>query len=372
MRTKVLFIGDIHFKLFSSFSPFNRADKEFSFTTELARAVKSIRWVGEVIEKENPDLVIQLGDVFHSLHQTPNLVFAVATAEMRKLYERHDTTEFWVIGGNHDIVSDGYSLITGIPWDRVFTHREQEEGFDVIPYIDNPIELKNQLQNPEEKIVLTHATIKGFLYNRAKTTDDGVEVSKDAYYISGHVHIPQQKRNVLYVGSLYQNAISELPHDIPNGVWVAEIENGEIKELRHIPNTAVGNIISVKLSEIGTLEDLLTRYKVDGAKIVNDLTDPLEAKELIDEVTEILKSHNPDVAISITSKPKRVVKAIKELPDALDVKELITSYIAHKHPNLKDLVVEFLLKHERDLKGELKKKVEEITENLEFGEEVVE
>jgi DNA repair exonuclease SbcCD nuclease subunit len=340
---KILFVGDIHFKYLSQIPVFSKAD-ERGLTLELKRALNSIDFVCNTIAEYRPDLVVLLGDVFHSLNVTQNIVISAAMDRLWKLYSvvKEVGSELYVLNGNHDYINKNYSMIDVCPAHRIIKKFYIEDNILFVPYFEPEVDMINfihkNLYNDEIKYIVTHANINGFRYNNAKEVTNGVHITDDVdkVIISGHIHIPQFSNNVIYVGSLYQNSISEFSEK-GNGVVLYDTKYGKYNFYR---NYYVKPIKKLYLSSVRDVETLID-YSAVKIIIDVDLDKDQDFKEYFEYLTKYLKEVG--IPYYVQKLPVLKEKKFKEIEYAEDYKEMLKRYVEHKYSHLYDIFKELML-----------------------------
>lgn len=192
---KVLFIGDPHLKI-----------------TKFDLSKKFLAWVESVIRDEKPDLVVNLGDTFHTHAVVRSEIMAEFTAHVRRVTEQ---CEYVYLLGNHDMFKpDDATYHTLLPL------KGNIEGFTVIDEITDLYDMtfvpymhdwQNFPKQPNHKICIAHQTFVGADYGYYRP-DVGVDADKiDAdIIISGHVHKRQSFGKVNYPGTPYSQGLDDI------------------------------------------------------------------------------------------------------------------------------------------------------------------
>ncbi len=254
---RVLLFSDIHFKLYGSIQSWNRID-DSGITYELKRAVRSMDFVRDQITKHKPDIVVCLGDVFHSLYSVDSPVFVESVKQFSSLYSLCSSmgVPFWLIAGNHDKYSSRIYTTSVLPADLNMTSYYITEyggaSFALVPY-GNEADMYQFITSIYNDVdfIFTHMTFDGVFLNDKKVLNNQFDPPDgDLKIISGHIHKHQRLRSVLYVSSLYQ----QFPSDSPEVGLV--ILDTETREYEFIRNTYVKSILTVNDENLGIIEDL--------------------------------------------------------------------------------------------------------------------
>ena len=205
---KILFIGDPHLKI-------NRFDLATRFLT----------WLNELIAKEKPDLVVNLGDTFDT--------HAVLRSEVLNEYMKH---VYHVIGlgipyvyllGNHDMYKPNDSKYHALlPFKNkidnfyVIDKTQDFMGMTFVPYQYNGANFPKQTL----PICVAHQTFLGADYGPIRATEgvDATSVSGCEIIISGHIHTKSVLGSVLYVGSPFSQSASDV--DQVKGITILDTD----------------------------------------------------------------------------------------------------------------------------------------------------
>jgi DNA repair exonuclease SbcCD nuclease subunit len=193
------------------------------------------------------DILVQVGDWNHVRESTNVRIYKLSlkiAEEFTKKFKRG----VFVILGNHDVYykdrTDTHSL-EGFnrihPNFHVYEKPEiltiNSHKFLMLPWIENLVELRNQIQlNGTADYVFCHADIKGFDLNKFTKLEHGLEANDIAKFkriYSGHIHIRQEKGNVLYLGTPYEMDRGDRGNT--KGFYVLDVSGKQVKE-KFIPN----------------------------------------------------------------------------------------------------------------------------------------
>jgi len=205
---KVLFIGDPHLKI-------NRFDLSTRF----------LGWLNELIAKEKPDLVVNLGDTFDT--------HAVLRSEILNEYMKH---VYYVLGlnipyvyllGNHDMYKPNdpkYHAL--LPFKdkvdnfHIIDSTKDFMGMTFVPYQYNGANFPKQTL----PVCVAHQTFIGADYGPIRATEgvDATSISGCEIIISGHIHTKSVLGSVLYVGSPFSQSASDV--DQVKGITIFHTE----------------------------------------------------------------------------------------------------------------------------------------------------
>jgi DNA repair exonuclease SbcCD nuclease subunit len=318
--------SDVHFKYYSSIPVFNKLEDDITY--ELKRAEKSIyEFLIPLVEEYRPDVVVCCGDVFHNLNTNYNIVISRASKAIFALSEKIKQVgaEFFILNGNHDIINKSDTMIdVFFPIANVVKTPLKAGELYFIPFLDDVGEVFMEFEkakNSDSEYIFAHTEIKGFRFNKSKVIEDGISLDDfEKYVFSGHIHIPQKKGNVFYIGSLYQNSVVEFS-DIRQGALIFENGNYEF-----ISNKSVGVVKTVCIDSIFD-EDFIG---VDAVKLIITNDDAN-----LDEVKDFL---NEKGVLFWTQKVIEEQKILNVISDVvLNTDDVISTYIEYKYPELEEL-----------------------------------
>jgi DNA repair exonuclease SbcCD nuclease subunit len=164
------------------------------------------------------DILVQVGDWNHVRESTNVRIYKKSLEVAQRLTQKFKRGVY-VILGNHDVYykdrNDTHSL-EGFDLMyknfHIFTKPTpltiNSHKFLMLPWVEDVTELKQIVKaNRSAEYIFCHADVQGFNLNKSTKLEHGLEYSdlksfKRVY--SGHIHIRQDKNNVLYVGTPYE------------------------------------------------------------------------------------------------------------------------------------------------------------------------
>ena len=194
--SKVLFIGDPHLKI-------NRFDL----------ATRFLSWLNELIAKEKPDLVVNLGDTFDT--------HAVLRSEVLNEYMKHvyhvlsmDIPYVYLLG-NHDMYKPNDSK-----YHALLPFKDKVDNFHIIDSVKDFMGMTfvpyqyNGANFPKQTlpVCVAHQTFIGADYGPIRATEgvDATSINGCEIIISGHIHTKSVLGSVLYVGSPFSQSASDV------------------------------------------------------------------------------------------------------------------------------------------------------------------
>lgn len=241
---KVFVLGDLHLGVRNNSTEWSEIQLNFLINYFL----KKVDALGFDPEQ---DILIQVGDWNH-VRESTNVRIHQASIEIADKLCKKFKRGVYVILGNHDVYykdrTDTHSLKG---YDRMFNNfhvfekptnlQINSHNVLLLPWNEDHEELKNTIARNSPEIVFCHADFKGFSLNKVTKLEHGLDLSdltevKRIY--SGHIHIRQEKGNVLYVGTPYEMDRGDRGNT--KGFYVLDFSKSTIEE------TFVENEISPK------------------------------------------------------------------------------------------------------------------------------
>lgn len=190
---KIGIYTDVHCSFTSSILPtFEDGSK---YTTRLQMIIDTFRWMYNIFEKHNVDIIVNCGDLFDSYNVRAEELSAMSEAlkfggnipELHilgnhEILDKHRMFNAVALLDNYshiDVITDPVKLKCGI---SLLPYCTIEEATDIIPYLSNDI-------------LFSHIDIKGSFVTPQYALDVGVEPTRLSNnfkrVINGHLHSPQ-------------------------------------------------------------------------------------------------------------------------------------------------------------------------------------
>jgi DNA repair exonuclease SbcCD nuclease subunit len=331
---KILFYTDIHFRENGSFIPWNKP-VENGLSLELNNTISGCSFVAKMVETLQPDLVLNLGDIFHQMESisVPTLYGAhLGLSLISKVCKKFEIKHF-LVAGNHDVYSEvsgitSIAVLSGYFDEIISTNEVLNNDVGVVPFHSKPeaaysglIEVSGMLS--EDGIIVTHQEFQGAKYENNHPTEASLSPDLPLKIFSGHLHLPQSVGNVTFVGSLVQHRFSQYGLN-ENGVLLYDTETKEVKRFR---NNRSKHYVTIK--------DLDAARDFDPQQVVLKVF----SEQPREEVEKILQGYEyayfpvterkDDVQTTVTDfqieDPLSVLKAYisQENPDALEIFEKV-------------------------------------------------
>lgn len=234
----VLLIADTHVRSYNEFSK----PTPSGLTDLLEEQDRWFAWVASLIPEYNIELLIHLGDVFHS----DKFLRLQELYLVNKWFRRYEEeTEFLVQLGNHD-VSDGRGKIHGLSASHVLdsygTFSEKPEIVAIpwgTPYTE--IDLKGR------PMAISHIELNGAFYDAVRVSRGyDFELERKQFVFAAHYHTPQQLGNVVIVGSLGFTSFSDVFSEIPRGVVLVTLDEKKgVIDVNRLANPETSYYITV-------------------------------------------------------------------------------------------------------------------------------
>jgi DNA repair exonuclease SbcCD nuclease subunit len=261
---KIFVLGDLHLGVRNNSLEWSEIQSDFLLDFFLKK-------VDEEGFDPEQDILVQVGDWNHVRESTNTRIYKLSLKIAEKLTSKFKRGVF-VILGNHDVYykdrTDTHSLEG---FDKIYENfhvfEEPEtltinsHRFLMMPWVENLEDLKKKVSSRPADFVFCHADIKGFSLNSFQKLEHGLEgkdLSPFKRIYSGHIHIRQEKGNVLYVGTPYEMDRGDRGNT--KGFYVLDVSGKEVSE-KFIENTVsprhvkhdVYDLLNLNLEEIAEL-----------------------------------------------------------------------------------------------------------------------
>jgi DNA repair exonuclease SbcCD nuclease subunit len=178
-----------------------------------------------------------LGDLFESA--SPTIKERLAFYRLMDTISSYPKCKFHIVPGNHDYEKNKYNFLHELSyllqrghlkWNKfldIYYTLTHENGFTIFPWVYNRNDL---VPRGNSEFLLGHKSVKGFNLSENHINKAGIDVGElesFKYCIFGHLHIPDEKKNVYYCGSPYHITFGE--NDKPKRVL--SYENGKLKSI---------------------------------------------------------------------------------------------------------------------------------------------
>lgn len=254
---KVLSYADMHFREFGSFAPWNRVDSN-GLTPELNNIIRGCHFVANKIEELQPDMVVNLGDIFNNQETISVKTLHGVHLGLRVIQLACGRIPHFAIPGTHDTYSEVQNIYSISPlmgyFTEIFTEVKlvQDSNIALIPYMSDPVKFYEALVNlpSSVKLAFCHHDFSGSKYENGHQSESVTSPELPFTVIAGDIHLPQQINSVIYVGSLVQNKFQQFSLN-DNGIL---LYNTETRLYQRFRNTMSKHY--VVLNDLENLESL--------------------------------------------------------------------------------------------------------------------
>jgi len=232
---KIFVLGDLHLGVRNNSKDWSDIQSEFLLDFFLKKVDE------EGFDPER-DILVQLGDWNHVRESTNTRIYKISL-KIAETFSKKFKRGVFVILGNHDVYYkdrtdthslEGFTLM--YPNFHVFESAEilkiNSTKFLMLPWIEDVQVLKETANvYSSADYVFCHADVKGFNLNRVTTLEHGfdyADLAKFKRVYSGHIHIRQDKNNVLYVGTPYEMDRGDRGNS--KGFYILEMKDSELTE----------------------------------------------------------------------------------------------------------------------------------------------
>lgn len=194
------------------------------------------------------DILVQVGDWNH-VRESTNVRIHNLSLEIAKVFCEKFKRGVYVILGNHDVYYKdrtdthslkGYDLMykNFHVFESATSVKINSHNFLFLPWEEDLSKIKQTVASTNADYVFCHSDFKGFRLNQSTKLEHGLEyeeVEKFKRVYSGHIHIRQENRNILYVGTPYEMDRGDRGNT--KGFYVLDVSGERVTE-QFIENTS--------------------------------------------------------------------------------------------------------------------------------------
>lgn len=301
---------DMHCSYTSSIMPLYSEDSRY--TTRLDMIVKSGKWMYDLFDNYNVDLIANLGDTFDK-----NIVKSEELTAISEFYScSHGRKEITLVG-NHEMVNDKFnaiSILDNYSFIKVYDiPMKINDTFSVIPYMKTEDITYDLLSSINNKVLLSHIDIKGSSIRTGYDLEFGIDPEYLAMNfettLNGHIHkhsvVSTSENKVINVGSMTSISFSDSNSYIP-GVMIYDTQTRKFKLFEN-PYAILFRKYYVK--DMNHLIEIIKNNISKKHKYIIGLEVPYEIK---DEAKSYIESIENIIASRVTVYIKEGSKIITE------------------------------------------------------------
>ena len=298
---RIFMYSDLHISKTSSIMPQNITGSKYSYRQQ--KILETGKYLVDIIDKEKPDLIINLGDTFDQ-HTLTSYDISIAS-EFFKCF-RYLSIPHLVIVGNHEMVNYEFNAIDILSNIDNITVISEPTTIDlnllsafnpnsdvVVQSANNEIqsakialmpymEYKDILSFPDGDFLFSHIDIMGMTIRGNYELPEGVsadQLQKYKLVFNGHIHKPSMKGNVVNVGSISTHSFSDDNDSVPQ-CYIFDTETLDLKTFRPTMWPLFRKV------EITSEEDLVKHlnYMDKDYTYIMQVTCPFEIKESVKDL----------------------------------------------------------------------------------------
>ena len=261
---KIFLLGDLHLGVRSNSIEWSNIQQDFL----LDHFIKQVDEEG--FDPEH-DILVQLGD-WHHVRESTNVRILDFSLKVAETFTKKFKRGVYVILGNHDVYyKDRVDVHSLLGFDEIFKNfhvfqRAEEfildnHKFLMLPWVESVEQLKStvDLYSGKCDYIFCHEDIKGVQLNKFTKLEHGLDQGDLLGYskiYSGHIHIRQEAKNFIYVGTPYEMDRGDTGNS--KGFYVLDLSTSKIKE-KFIENIYSPRHIRLEMTDL--LEMTLTQIK---------------------------------------------------------------------------------------------------------------
>lgn len=321
----------------------NGSDK---YSTRLNMLVQSGKWMYDLFDKNNVDIIVNCGDMLDS-----HIVRAEEMTALSEFYNYSKGIPEYTLIGNHDTLDNSREFYsTSILNNMGFIHVLNEPCVLKIPYKDESIAflpyMKSELINDsllrelsnKSDILFSHIDIKGSHLRPDYIMDSGVSAEllsmNFKYVFNGHLHtaekIPTSENYICNIGSFSSNSFSDNNSYIPS-VLIFDTESKSIQRFE-IPYAILFRKVTIhRISDlVEYINNLDNNYKyIVRTRVPYNIKD--EVRKLIADSDKILSYR----IVIDQSSSNQVLRSSEILSDDSDIKADFQKFISDNQDIIK-------------------------------------
>jgi UDP-2,3-diacylglucosamine pyrophosphatase LpxH len=290
---KIFVLGDLHLGVRNNSMEWSEIQSQFLLDTFLNDVDR------DGFDPEQ-DILVQVGDWNH-VRESTNVRIYKNSLDIAAKFSQKFKRGVYVILGNHDVYykdrNDVHSLEgfdKMFPNFHIFTHAEEltinSHRFLMLPWVESVDRIKEIVKSHSRcKYIFCHADVKGFSLNLHTRLEHGLDFGDLANFkrvYSGHIHIRQQRNNVLYVGTPYEMDRGDRGNI--KGFYVLSVGSDRVEE-KFIQNQVSPRHIKIEMIDLLSLnyEEITKLFKNNFVDLL--IESSFSARFPVAAFTELLK-----------------------------------------------------------------------------------
>jgi len=306
---KVLIVGDPHLK-----------------TSSHAAVVRFLLWLHELIEETKPDLVVNLGDTFHTHNVIRSEIMALVNNHLKVVSQLGP--KYYILVGNHDMAHHKTPDIHAwLPYVgkysnvRIVDAPISGKDFAMIPYIDSPEEFDkiSKAAMAAAPLIFCHQTFRGANFGFI-TTKEGAQVPTDytGQIVSGHIHKGQDLGCVWYPGTPFAQEASD--HNEVKGIYLYD---SDTKERTFYPSP-LPQWVTSKVTPANFADEIVKMNKDNKNHLVIEGPGP-EVSAAVD--SKSFKDLRKEYGFSVKKQSTSMDKSSKSIRKVSTVEDAVVEYV---------------------------------------------
>lgn len=300
--------------------------------------------------KENAkegDVLIHLGDLFDNRNSLPIIVINKVEKILKEI---SDILPLHIMVGNHDLWNKGSNEVNSV---RLFGYMNKNiqvyeetttlelggQKLVLMPWIERRRDMIEQISVSPGDYLLCHSDLNGcqmHLNSIAHRNADKIDVEEFKGYknvFSGHIHIRQENKNFMFIGSLYQ--MDRNDYGDQKGITMLDLDTDEISFIHNTYSPSFKKVRVENEDDVESLDEIKNTKDYVDIAISNSLL--MSNRKLRRKLEVILESSNfasveyiDDVSLITEQSEDDVIELDEETLDIsiqLDYEDYVKEYI---------------------------------------------
>jgi len=333
----ILFYADVHIKDFSSFPPFNETDSN-GLTKELNNTLQGFYFIRDYIDKNDINLVVNLGDTFNNVDTISTKSAYVAYQGLNAIKTSCESKEIdhLIIVGNHELLNEHKNIhncsilnkYSDLVVDDYIEYTINDLKIALFPYTSNINKAREWIDRGQSSgLICTHQEFSGNKYESGMFTESKLSPKSKVQIVAGHIHLPQETEDVICCGSLIQNKFSQYSI-FNNGLLTYDTDT---KKFTRVFNNYSKHYVKIKEEDVPNIKNILNPLN----SVVQVQVKDMDNKE---HLTQYLKEYKHFIIKKYEHNQKTALenKVYSEF-NFTDPKMLLNRYICDNNENAIDV-----------------------------------